>query len=200
MLRYYIAVHYSFETFSKRTSAPRAQIDRCSGFGWHGSFENNSTAPIQRLHQKEPRYTSQISFLWSNSSWAPDLLPPSQWLLTVESITIRPKNYMHQVTSRSVSQTLIDHPSWNGFHKKKGKQRDTVWLFNNRLLPTRLRVFTLKKKRTELCQYCKKREENDEHLTIMCEKKRPLIRWFQRKLRWLQCPTRLRASLSVPYR
>lgn len=122
MLRYYIAVHYSFETFSKRTSAPRAQIDRCSGFGWHGSFENNSTAPIQRLHQKEPRYTSQISFLWSNSSWAPDLLPPSQWLLTVESITIRPKNYMHQVTSRSVSQTLIDHPSWNGFHKKKANK------------------------------------------------------------------------------
>ena len=90
----------------------------------------------------------------------------------------------------------INWPSiWKWVSSLRGKQRDIIWLFNNRLLPTRSRVFTLTKQGTEMCLYCQKKEETDQHLTIECEKKKPLIRWLERKLRWLQCPSRLRYAI-----
>ena len=84
---------------------------------------------------------------------------------------------------------------WKWVKHLHGAQRDIIWLFNHRLLPTRSRVHLIQQQGTNLCLYCKKKEETDQHMTIECEKKKPLVRWLERKLRWLQCPVRLRDSI-----
>ena len=61
----------------------------------------------------------------------------------------------------------LNWPSiWKWVKSLRGNQRDMMWLFNHRLLPTRSRVHLIQKQGTNICLYCSEKEETDQHMTI----------------------------------
>jgi len=64
-----------------------------------------------------------------------------------------------------------------------------MFLFNQRLLPTKTRCHRLDSTMDQNCQFCKKDPETDEHLMIHCHLRQPLWSWLEETARLLGCRT-----------
>ena len=67
--------------------------------------------------------------------------------------------------------------------------REAMFLFNQRLLLTKLRCHRFDKKTDSTCPICKTAAETDEHLMLECPSRTEIRRWLEETIRRLGCGT-----------
>lgn len=82
---------------------------------------------------------------------------------------------------------------WNSIWRQSstlpGFIRETMFLFNQRLLQTGARCHRLGVSPTATCNFCQLEPETDEHLMLQCPKRQTLTAWLERTLRRHGCRT-----------
>jgi exonuclease III len=78
---------------------------------------------------------------------------------------------------------------WRHTSRLPAKLKETMFLFNQRLLLTADRCHRLGLSTTETCNFCSKEPESDEHLMLQCPARRDLVSWLERTTRQFGCKT-----------
>jgi hypothetical protein len=78
---------------------------------------------------------------------------------------------------------------WRHTSKLPAKLKETMFLFNQRLLLTADRCHRLGLSTTATCNFCSKEPESDEHVMLQCPARRDLVAWLERTTRQLGCKT-----------
>jgi len=93
-------------------------------------------------------------------------------------------------------KTEIIYPNldWNFIWKQTAalnntNVKETMFLFNQRLLPTRVRCHRLDARTDPTCEFCQQDPESDEHLMLHCPRRIDTRTWLERTLHDLGCRT-----------
>jgi hypothetical protein len=78
---------------------------------------------------------------------------------------------------------------WRQTRKLPTFVRDTIYLFNHRLLATGARCHRLNISTTDTCNFCQQAAETDVHLMLHCPRRQAISAWLERKLRQHGCTT-----------
>ena len=104
--------------------------------------------------------------------------------------------YQHLISGiQGPGKTEIAYPhlDWNFIWKQTAALnntiKETMFLFNQRLLPTRVRCHRLDGNKDTTCEFCKQDPETDEHLMLHCPRRNETRSWLERTLRDLGCRT-----------
>ena len=84
---------------------------------------------------------------------------------------------------------------WKWVAKLKDHQRDTMFLFNHGLLPSRSRLHRLKMVSSAICGFCNAEEESDDHIMTRCSKRREITEWLQTEVVKLGCNVPLEEAI-----
>ncbi|KAK4028732.1 hypothetical protein OUZ56_021753 [Daphnia magna] len=103
------------------------------------------------------------------------LLEPLHQIIFLVQISCRRKTYRHWIQEMSgpgkieILRTDLDWPNiWREIAALPANIKETMFLFNQRLLPTTTRCHRFDSLTDENCQLCHQFPETDEHLVIYC--------------------------------
>lgn len=90
-------------------------------------------------------------------------------------------------------ETLYPNLDWNSIWRQANTLpasfKETMFLFNHRLLPTGARCHRLGISTTPNCNFCQTEPETDEHLMLLCPARQAVAMWLERTLRLHGCTT-----------
>jgi len=124
--------------------------------------------------------------------------------LLVQNEIISPSNRMvhrdiydtwiSKITGPGKTELLYPHLDWKSIWKKTValkniKIKETMFLFNHRLLPTRARGHWIDNSVDATCSVCGESPESDEHVMLQCPSRRDATEWLERTLRSHGCST-----------
>jgi hypothetical protein len=116
--------------------------------------------------------------------------------------------WISKATGPGKPELLYPHLDWKSIWRntaalKNTKINETVFLFNQRLLPTRARDHRIDSTTDPTCCFCNQEPESDEHIMLHCPSREISTLWFERTLRTHGCSTmdvlHGRAALNVYY-
>ena len=103
-------------------------------------------------------------------------------------------SWISKVTGPGKVELLYPLLDWNSIWKDTAALRninikEIMFLFNQRLLPTRVRCHRLDNTTDIICQLCQQAPESDEHIFLYCPSRETTINWLERTLRSHGCST-----------
>ena len=112
------------------------------------------------------------------------------------SVFCHKKAYQHWIKASYVKGKVeLDHPSIHWTHLWKNLVHlpaplfETMFLFNHRLLHTKIRAARFDKRNSPICDFCEEGEETDLHAMMECSKRMSLFSWLESQLRSMGCTT-----------
>ena len=101
--------------------------------------------------------------------------------------------WISEITSPGKTEILYPHLDWDSIWKRTAALpptiKQTMFLFNQRLLPTKARCHRLDQMTNNTCALCQLAPETDEHLMIQCTTRRNIITWLERTIHRQGCRT-----------
>ncbi|KAK4028064.1 hypothetical protein OUZ56_017236 [Daphnia magna] len=104
------------------------------------------------------------------------------------------KTYNHwilEVTTLGKLEILRPNLDWPRIWKETAALpsniTETMFLFNQRLLPTRTRCHRLDPSKDATCPICHQHPETDEHLTFQCPERHIVWSWLEGTIRQMGC-------------
>jgi len=102
--------------------------------------------------------------------------------------------WISRITGPGKVELLYPHLDWNSIWRETAALRninikETMFLFNHRLLPTRVRCHRIDTITDTTCALCKQALESDEHIMLHCPSRFISINWLERTLRSHGCRT-----------
>ena len=120
----------------------------------------------------------------------------SSYILVQGKPMVHRNNYHHwiqEVSSPGKIQILKPNLDWKWIWMDTAAlpphMREIMFLFNQRLLPTKTRCHRLDSNMDKNCPFCNQDPETDEHLMIHCHLRQQLWSWLEGTLRRLGCRT-----------
>ena len=102
--------------------------------------------------------------------------------------------WISKVTGPGKTELLYPHLDWKSIWRntaalKNTKIKETMFLFNQRLLPTRARDHRIDSTTDPTCCFCNQETESDEHVMLHCPSREISTLWLERTLRTQGCST-----------
>jgi hypothetical protein len=99
--------------------------------------------------------------------------------------------WISKVTGPGKTELHLDWKSiWrNTAALKNTKIKETMFLFNQRLLPTRARDYRIDSTTDPTCCFCNQEPKSDEHIMLHCPSREISTLWLERTLRSHGCST-----------
>jgi hypothetical protein len=149
-------------------------------------FYKDNTTPVAVM--KRPYYLQeplhQIKQLFASS------------ILVQGNPMVHRKTYNHwilEVTTMGKLEILRPNLDWPRIWKETAALptniRETMFLFNQQLLPTRTRCHRLDPTKDETCPICNEEPETDEHLMYQCPERLTVWSWLEGIMRQKGCST-----------
>ena len=85
--------------------------------------------------------------------------------------------------------------TWRWVAATKGKNRDTLFLFNHNILPTQIRNQRRDATTDYACPICRCLDEDNNHLVLLCPEKKEAVDWLRSQLSTLGCTSPMRDAI-----
>ena len=85
--------------------------------------------------------------------------------------------------------------TWRWVAATKGKNRDTLFLFNHNILPTQIRNQRRDATTDSACPICRCLDEDNNHLVLLCPEKKEAVDWLRSQLSTLGCTSPMRDAI-----